>query len=294
KQGIIQPSSSPWGSLVTIVTKPDGSPRFCVDFRLSLNKNLVRNPWPLPSMEDSLGTVEGEKYLSCLDVQSACWQQTTHHQCQQTPKNCLCHTGWKTRIQNATLCMGLLICLDDIVLASPTWNHHIQLLESVLSLLQQIGVTLKPSKAQFGSNPIHYLGHEVSPSGIAVSPDRTQAIAALKAPKSVKELQSFLGSINFIRKYIPHLATITKPLVSFTRKSTETSGRDKSLSQLCGRPHQNSFNMCKHILTMWPVLCFPDFTREFFIHVDASDFGMGAFLAHKNEDDSFQIVAYHS
>ncbi|CAM9873297.1 unnamed protein product [Choristocarpus tenellus] len=207
-QGIIQPSSSPWASPVSIVTKPD--PRFCILllFRLSLNKNLVGNPWPLSSMEDCLGTLGGEKYLSCLDVQSAYWQQpitdaserpetafvTPDGKCEfkRLPFG-VANTLWiyqRFMLENVSALgpsMDLLIYLDDIVLASPTWNHRIQLFGSVLSLLQQVGITLKPSKVQFGSKSIYCLGHEVSPSGIAVSPDRTQAITTLKAPKSVKE-----------------------------------------------------------------------------------------------------------
>ena len=51
KDGIIERRASPWGSAVTIVAKHDGTARFCVDYRSTLNKSLVRKSWPMPSLE---------------------------------------------------------------------------------------------------------------------------------------------------------------------------------------------------------------------------------------------------
>ncbi|CAM9999853.1 unnamed protein product, partial [Choristocarpus tenellus] len=143
---------------------------------------------------------------------------------------------------------------------------------------------LKPSKAQFGSKQIRYLGHDVSPQGIAVSQARIEAILEMHPPQTVKGLQSFLGSMNFVRKYIPHLATATEPLVELIRHTQKVKWN---------RPQQTAFDECKRMLSTAPVLHFPDFSKEFFIHVDVSNVGTGAFLAHKNEDH-FDIIAYHS
>ncbi|CAM9886980.1 unnamed protein product, partial [Choristocarpus tenellus] len=75
-QGTTQPFSSPWASSVVIVTRTDGSSRFCV------KKNLVRNSLPLPSMEGCFDTLEGAKYLSGLDVQSVCWKLLITNACE--------------------------------------------------------------------------------------------------------------------------------------------------------------------------------------------------------------------
>ncbi|CAM9960200.1 unnamed protein product, partial [Choristocarpus tenellus] len=179
---------------------------------------------------------------------------------------------------------GLLVYLDDIVLASPSWTHHKQLITTVLSMLQDVGVTLKPSKAQFGSKKIHYLGHDVSPQRIAVSQARIEAILEMHPPQTVKGLQSLLGSMNFVRKYIPHLATATEPLFKLIRHTQQIKWN---------RPQQTAFDECKRLLSKAPVLHFPDFSKEFFL-LDASIVGTGAFLAHKNDDDNFDIIAYHS
>ncbi|CAM9695767.1 unnamed protein product, partial [Choristocarpus tenellus] len=120
--------------------------------------------------------------------------------------------------------------LDDIVLAFPSWTHHKQLITTVLSMLQDVGITLKPSKAQFGSKQIHYLGHDVSPQGIAVFQARIEAILDIHPPQTVKGLHSFLGSMNFIRKYIPHLATATEPLVELIRHTQKGKSNKETTS----------------------------------------------------------------
>ncbi|CAM9441480.1 unnamed protein product, partial [Choristocarpus tenellus] len=280
KQDIIKPSSSPWTFPVTIVAKPDGSPRFCADFRGTINKHLIRNSWPLPSMDECLSSLGGSKYLYCLDIQSAYWQLQITDEYERQETAFITPDG-KYEFQSS----GLLIYFDDIVLASPSWTHHKELITTVLSLLEDVGITLKPSKAQFGSKQIHYLVHDVSPQGIAVSQARVEAILDMHPPQTVKGLQSFLGSMNFVRKYIPHLATATEPLVELIRHTHKIKWN---------RPQKTAFDECKRLLSTGPVLHFPDFSKDFFIHVDASNVGTGAFLAHKNEYGNFDIIAYHS
>ena len=71
---IIEKKQSQWGSPVCIVAKADGSPRFCVDYRTTINKFLVRETWPMPDIESHIDTVGGAKFITVCDVQSAYWQ----------------------------------------------------------------------------------------------------------------------------------------------------------------------------------------------------------------------------
>ena len=85
--------------------------------------------------------------------------------------------------------------------------------------LQTVGLTLKPSKIHFEPKEVQYLGHVLSANGIRMGEDRTKAIIDLKTPTTIKDLRSVLGTINFVRKFIPNLATIIEFLVAFTCKS---------------------------------------------------------------------------
>ena len=65
-----------WGSPVCIVAKADGSSRFCVDYRTTINKFLVRETWPMPDIESHIDTVRGANFITVCDVQRAYWQIT--------------------------------------------------------------------------------------------------------------------------------------------------------------------------------------------------------------------------
>ena len=74
--GIIKKSPSAWGSPVCIVAKADSALRFCVGYRTTINKFLVRETWPMPDIESHIDTVDGAEFITVCDVQSAYWQMT--------------------------------------------------------------------------------------------------------------------------------------------------------------------------------------------------------------------------
>ena len=114
---------------------------------------------------------------------------------------------------------------------------------------------LKPSKIRFESKEVQYLGHVLSANGCRMGEVRTEAIIDLKTPTNIKELRSVLGTINFVRKFIPNLATIIEPLVALTRKSVANL---KTLRNHWGPEQDAAFIKVKELLTPAPVLHFPN------------------------------------
>ena len=157
--------------------------------------------------------------------------------------------------------------------------------------LQAAGLTLKPSKIHFGPKEVHYLGHVLSANGIRMGVDRTKAIIDLKTLTTIKKLHSVLGTINFVRKFMPNLATIIDALVALTGKSVANL---KTLRNHWGSEQAAAFIKVKELLTPAAVLHFPRFHKSFIIHVDASDSGVGAFLAQREDDEELAIIAYFS
>ena len=187
----------------------------------------------------------------------------------------------------------LLIYMDDLCVLSADFESHMKSLESMFVALQAAGLTLKPSKVAFGPKSIEYLGHIISKDGVSVGEDRIDAIQKLPTPTCIKDLRSVLGVVNFVRRFIPDYAEVTAPLVELTKKEF---GKKSSFKKAWNVNHDVAFEHIKRLLVSAPVLHFPDFSREFVVHVDASETGCGAFLAQPSKDDdkSLDIIAYYS
>jgi hypothetical protein len=94
-------------------------------------------------------------------------------------------------------------------------------LREVFDRFRCAGLTVKPDKEKFTTEEISFLGHLVSPAGIRVDPDRTQAIKIFLPPKDVKAVTRFIGMVNFYHKFIPCLADVAAPLNMLSKKGVK-------------------------------------------------------------------------
>ena len=98
------------------------------------------------------------------------------------------------------------ICyIDDICVTGANDDEHVHNLEG---RLKHHGITVKPSKCKFFCESVEYLGHVVDAEGLHAKSDKIDAIVNAPKPQNIQELRSFLGLINYYRKFIPNLATI--------------------------------------------------------------------------------------
>jgi hypothetical protein len=211
RNGVIQPSVSPFASPVLLVKKKDGSWRFCIDFR-QLNAIMVKDKYPLPIVDELLDELHGAKYFTKLDMSSG------YHQVRLVPKDehktafKTHHGHWEFRVMpfgltNAPatfqaimntifapmLIQGVLVFVDDILVYSTTMEQHLHQLQQVFNILQHHKLLLKKSKCTFAQSQLEYLGHIISAQGVATDPQRIQAVQNWNTPSDSKQLRAFLG-----------------------------------------------------------------------------------------------------
>jgi len=167
------------------------------------------------------------------------------------------------------LWLFVLVYIDDIVVYSKTFDHHAQHLDSVLGAIANTNITLSPPKCHIGYQSLILLGQHVSRLGISTHREKIDAVDAMKPPAKVKELQMFLGFVNYFANYIPFYTWITKPLYRLLTKDATWTWNPI---------HQEAYELCKIALKSAPILGHPQDGKGYRLYTDASDFGIGAVL----------------
>ena len=302
---VIRPSASPWSSPVVMVRKPDGSWRFCIDYR-KLNSITHRDAYPLPRIDATLDSLKGATYFTTLDLTSGYWQVAMaesdkektafstpqgHFEFNVMPFGLTNAPAMFQRLMECVLA-GLsgeecLIYLDDVIVFSVSFKEHLERLARVFGALQKAQLKLKLSKCHFAQREVRYLGHIVSEKGITPDPSKTEAVSSYPPPQNQKELKQFLGLSNYYRRFIPGYANIAEPLNKLLRKDQH------KLKFQWDASCQTAFDQLKCKLTKAPILSYPDFTLPFILQTDASDTAIGGILS-QSHDGHETVICYWS
>ena len=312
--GVIQKSTSPFCSPLLLVKKAGSNPsqpiqeqyRVVHDFR-KLNSNSIRDSYPLHNLYDLIDKVATAKIWSVIDLSSGFWNQALHKDSQ--PYTAFAVPGKGHYEYNRTAqglanspaafqrlldfvvreIPGVFVYIDDVVIATNTFESHLDALKMVLSRFRQYNLKCRPKKIQIATKEINYLGYNLTQDkGIRAGLAKTQVIKNFKNPTTVKEIRQFLGLCSFFRRTIPDFATKAQPLTKLTRKDSEWKE-----GQLPDEARQ-SFEKLKLELISRPCLTPPDFSKEFILTVDASTNGLGAILSQKGDDSLEHPIAYGS
>lgn len=121
-----------------------------------------------------------------------------------------------------------VVYIDDILLYSKTQDEHIRLLEKFIHIIEYSGISLSKKKADIMKNQIEFLGIQIDKNGIKMQTHIVQKIInSNEQLDTKKKLQSFLGLVNQVRKYIPKLAENLKPLQQKLKKDMEVYQKKK-------------------------------------------------------------------
>ena len=111
--------------------------------------------------------------------------------------------------------------LDDVIIYSEDPADHVGHVREILHILRENKLYAKVEKCEFNKGSMTFVGYLVSRAGIGMDPAKASSVLDWPVPKSVKEVQSFLGFANFYRKFILSFSEIASPLTNLTRKHTK-------------------------------------------------------------------------
>src|SRR3954463_9976184 len=259
----------------------------CVDYR-PLNLATIKNKYPLPRINDLYDQLAGSKVFSKIDLRLG------YHQIRVRKEDIL-KTTFITRYgsyEYTVMSFGLtnapatfsrlmnyifmeyldkfvVVYLDDILIYSKNEEEHVKHLCLILAKLREHKLYAKYSKCEFWLPKVTYLGHVISKDGIAVTPERIQAILNWTPPKTVKQVRSFLGLASYCHRFVENFSKVAKPLTELLKKDKKFEWTPQC---------KFSFQELKRRLTSAPVLVPPDFSKDFIIYCDPSRQGLGCIL----------------
>ena len=265
--------------------------RICGDYKVGVNYKICTDSYPIPDVETVLHALAGSKYFTKIDLRSAYNQIQIDEKFQEittinTPigllRWCRMPYGIKTAssiFQRAIESVltgqveSMIIYQDDILLGAVNLDELKRKTKLILKRLQDAGMTINEEKCIFNCESISYLGLQISKDGISPDPSLLNKIASVSTPTNKKELESFLGLVNFYSRYLHKYSDLVEPFSEIRKKNSEFSW-NKNL--------ETAFIKLKDALMKKPVVKIFDPKKEVVLTTDASGTAVSAILAQEN------------
>ncbi|KAI2654876.1 Transposon Tf2-6 polyprotein [Labeo rohita] len=270
-KGFIRPSTSPASAGFFFVKKKDGGLRPCIDYR-GLRKARFFTKLDLRSAYNLIRIKQGDEWKTAFST------TTGHYEYQVMPFGLANSPSIFQALVNDIfrdmLNHHVIVYIDDILVYSEDFQSHVQHVRAVLKRLIQHQLYAKLQKCEFHQTRISFLGYIISAEGVTMDDQKVTSVLNWPRPKTIKDLQRFLGFANFYRRFIRNFSQVAAPLTSMTRKGPNILRWTPQSEQ--------AFQDLKNRFTTAPILRHPDPELEFTVEVDASNSGIGAILSQRH------------
>jgi RNase H-like domain found in reverse transcriptase/Reverse transcriptase (RNA-dependent DNA polymerase)/Integrase zinc binding domain/Chromo (CHRromatin Organisation MOdifier) domain/Integrase core domain/Retroviral aspartyl protease len=304
KSGRIRVSKSPIASPFFFVKKKDGALRPVQDYRL-LNEGTIKNNYPLPLMSEIIDNLRGAKFFSKLDVRwgynnirikegdeykaafltnQGLFEPTVMF-FGLTNSPATFQTMMNEIFQDLIWQKKVIVYMDDILIFAKSIDQLRDITKEVLEILRRNKLFLKPEKCTFEKKQIEYLGMIISENQVEMDPIKVAGVSEWPIPKTLREVRSFLGFLNFYRRFIEGFSEIARPLHDLMKKDVQWKWNEET---------QTVFEILKWRVTSAPILVTPDPERPKKIEADSSNYAVGAVLSQLEDDGRWHPVAFIS
>jgi len=175
--------------------------------------------------------------------------------------------------------------MDDVLVETEDEKKYDEIVEEVLRRMEENDLYIKPEKYVWKVKEINFLGLVMGAEEIKMQEEKVTGVLKWPRPKTVKEVQKFLGLANYYRRFIKDFAKLAKPLHKLVRKDEKWNWEEEQKA---------AFKELKRVFTMRPVLVAPDLDKEMRVEADALEYTTGGVLLIKCEDKKWRPVAFIS
>ncbi|OWZ08077.1 Retrovirus-related Pol Polyprotein from transposon 412 [Phytophthora megakarya] len=216
-----------WGMLM-MIRKPDGGVRFCINYR-KLNAVTIKDTYPMPLIDDILDVLNKAKLFSTMDIASGYWNVPMDPDSIEKTAFTRKFGLYEWRVMPFGLCnavhaferlMEMCWWISSGGLASDDFRTHLVRVRQALERFRAAGFKLKMKKCHWGRNPVAFLDHIVTPSGILTNPEKVKAVMNVARPHALHMVRAFLDLTSCFRRYIPGFGTIAAPLERLKERGT--------------------------------------------------------------------------
>ena len=297
QRNVITPVTEPteWVSSMLAVIKPNKI-RICLDPR-DLNEAIKREHYQMPTIEEVATRLDKAKLFTVVDAKDGFWQkkldrESSYKTTFNTPfgRYRWLHMPFgissapeiwqRTMHEFVEGLQGVEVIADDFVIAGfgDTTEEASKSLEqnerSFFTRCREWNLKLNKQKVSRAQTNVPFMGHLLTPEGLKPDPRKIEAIVAMPEPEDATALKRFLGMVNYLSKFMPHLSEMTEPLRRL---------EDKEVKWQWMTQYSIAFNTVKKYLTESPVLKYYNVHEEVTIQCDASETGLGAVLMQKGQ-----------
>ncbi|CEP14621.1 hypothetical protein [Parasitella parasitica] len=298
-----------WSFPCRYVTKKDGGKRLVTQF-MKLNEVTVRDPWPIPSLKDTIEEIGSSSWLSNVDMLKGfnaigVASDSVNKLTLSTPFGAFSYKALPFGVLNGPSAYARLMFLavqpfmdrnkypdpflihffDDCSLFTNTFEDHLVKMEVILARFREVKLTLNSNKCHLFQHDIDLLGFNISKEGIKPLTEKVKKITEFPRLENQTGVRAFVNLCGFYRSHINCFTEIVEPLLKLLKKDILFSWTSDC---------EQAFNHLKAAIVDAATLSFPDRDKTFFLFCDASNVGIGSTLSQKNDKGEFVPVCFYS